>query len=474
LEIIINNQITINSPSDEIKDSLVGVLKHKNPKFVDAERLGYSTYGVNEYIHNFSVDYHGNLTIPRGMRDYLFTTLKDYDQKYKVKDERSLNYIDYLDCSNIQYRPYQSPAVTDLINFPEGVLVAPAGSGKTVMGLSLMPILMQTTLWLTHTDRLFKQSHERCKEFLPDIKDKDIGFIGAGKWEVGNILTVGMVQTLIRNLPELRKIKDRFGLVILDEAHHCPASTFTYIISVLNPYYLYGLTATDYRRDGLENIMFQTIGPIRSKISKGNVTKHKGIISPKVLYCPVKFGDRVEINNTNKILNEHIIYNSGRNKRIRNDVLREARGGKYCIVSSNRKNHCEVLYKIIKKEWPKTGIATGKYSKKKIDEQVLAFNNNEITVLITTPDLLGEGFDIDFLDRLFLTTSFRVENRVEQLVGRIQRFHPNKKDAIVYDYVDENIGVFKNQFYSKYKDCRSNVYNRLGLKIIHYGEYFNN
>lgn len=474
MEIKINNQITIDSPSDIVKDSLIEVLRHKNPKFIDATNLGYSTYEINEYLYNFSVDYYGNLTIPRGMREYLFNLLDDYDQNYKIKDERSLKYIDYVDCSNIQYRPYQVPAITELINFPEGVLVAPAGSGKTIMGLSLIPILMQSTLWLTHTDRLFKQSYERCREFMPDIKESDIGFIGAGKWKIGNVLTIGMVQTLVRNLPKLRKIKDQFGLIVLDEAHHCPASTFTYVMSIFNPYYMYGLTATDYRRDGLEKLMFQTIGPTRFKILKKDVTSHKGIISPKVLFCPINFGQKVEINNTNTILNEYIIYNSRRNKRIRDDVLREAGLGRYCIVSSNRKDHCEILYKLIKDKWPKTGIATGKYSKKIIDKQILDFNNNEITVLVTTPDLLGEGFDIDFLDRLFLTTSFRVENRVEQLVGRIQRFHPKKKDAIVYDYVDENIGVFKNQFYSKYKDCRNNVYKRLGLEIVHYDVYFNN
>ncbi len=244
-------------------------------------------------------------------------------------------------------------------------------------------------------------------------------------------------------------------------------------MSSLNPYFLYGLTATAYRRDKLENLMFQIMGPVISEIPKSEVSKYKGIISPLIVYCPVSCGPIINSNEVSKILKNNVIYNNSRNQRIKQDVVREAKAGNFCIISSGRKAHCEVLYKMISKDWPRTGIATGKYSKKKIDAEVEAFNNNEITVLITTPELLGEGFDIDFLNRLFIATSFRTEARVEQLVGRVQRFHINKKDAVVYDYVDENIGVLKNQFYAKFKECRSNVYKRLGLNIVEYDRYIN-
>lgn len=281
-----------------------------------------------------------------------------------------------------------------------------------------------------------------------------------------------MIPTLVRNLDRLAELKDYFGLVILDEAHHCPASTFLLVVSAVNPYFIYGLTATAYRRDGLENLMFQVLGPITSEVPKSEVAKYKGIISPKILYCPLNYGPRVETNNFSKILKNYIVFNDKRNFRIKHDVVREARAGNFCIVASGRKNHCDILYKLIKQDWPRTGIATGKYSKKKVDAEVEAFNNNEITVLVTTPELLGEGFDIDFLNRLFIATSFRTESRAEQLIGRIQRFHPNKKDSVVYDYVDENIGVLANQFYSKFGKCRTNVYKRLGLDIVEYDDFF--
>ena len=473
MRITINNKIKISEPEEKLKNILIELLHHVNPVYTEAEKMGLNTYKIEKFINYFEFDASGSLYIPRGMRQKLFKLLNEFNFSYKLKDKRKLNFIDdYIDSSKIKYRPYQKPALDKLLaNGPEGILVAPAGSGKTVMGLSLVPITLQNTLWLTHTDRLFKQFDERFNEFIPGLNENAIGRIGAGKWTVGKVVTISMVQTLIRNIDRLIELRDTFGMIIIDEVHHSPASTFYKVISQLNPYFMYGLTATAYRRDGLENLMFQSIGDIGAIIPKEEVAKYNGIILPLVLYCPISYGSRVDINNVSIIFKEHIIFNNRRNHKIKNDVVAEARKGNFCIVSSGRKTHCEELYEIIKKDWKQTGIATGKYSKKIIDAQIEAFNNKEITVLITTPELLGEGFDVDFLNRLFIATSFRTESRVEQLVGRIQRFHPNKKNAIVYDYVDENIGVFKNQFYSKYGKCRSNVYQRLGLKVIDFADY---
>ena len=101
-----------------------------------------------------------------------------------------------------------------------------------------------------------------------------------------------------------------------------------------------------------------------------------------------------------------------------------------------------------------------------MEEQVQRFINNEITVLVATFALLGEGFDINFLNRVFIAMPFRAEAKVEQLVGRVQRTADGKNNAIVYDYVDRDIGILKNQFYTgSLKECRYNAYARLGLEV---------
>jgi len=140
--------------------------------------------------------------------------------------------------------------------------------------------------------------------------------------------------------------------------------------------------------------------------------------------------------------------------------LREAYKGNYCIVINTRKAYCEDLFELISEHWPKTVIATGDYSRKHNDEQVLKLEKDEATVLITTFELLGEGFDVQKLNRGFIALPFREKARVEQSIGRIQRTCEGKLDAIMYDYVDENIGILSSQFRH-----RAKVYRSLGIKV---------
>jgi len=418
---------------------------------------------------NFDILPDDSMRIPRGMRLPLLDMIPS-SMEFDITDGRSNHGYRDLNSAGIQYRPYQERAMTAMYQAEEGLLVAPAGSGKTVLGLSMIPLYGQPCLWLTHTRALALQALERITQFFPDLEEDDVGLIGDRKWKQGKWITVGLIPTLVRRPQEVHEMRNDYGLVILDEAHHCPASTFLQVMSSLNPYYMYGLTATPYRRDKLEELMFQTIGPEIVRVSVAEVEEAGGIIMPKVLYRTVT-SKPVHDNNIQRILKDNIVNNTKRSGLIVGDVLREATAGNYCIVVTDRKAHADILYELISKGWEKTGIATGNYSKKYVEEQSGLLNKKEITVLVCTFALLGEGFDVPFLNRAFITMPFRAEGRVEQLVGRIQRTADGKTDSVVYDYVDVNIGILENQFYTKSKnDCRYNAYMRLGLKIEPYGD----
>jgi len=464
LEIVIRNKIQLRNSPLKLNEVLIQELKTPNPKFLEAQKLGYSTYGIDQYIINFSIDLHNNLLIPRGYRRRLINLLKEMSIEYTIKDERTIFPYINVDSSEIVYRPYQIEAVVKLMSENEGMLVAPAGSGKTVMGLSLIPLLGQPALWITHTGPLASQTKAMANKFLPSL---NVGTIEEGKWDLGDVLTIGMVQTLIRAPKKLASIQDKFGLVIQDEVHHCPATTFSEVISQLNPYYLYGLTATPYRRDKLENIMFQTIGPLVSRIPIEKVIESGGIILPVVRYKTIH-SKRIDTNKIQMILKDYIVNNLKRNRIIVSDILEEAVSNNFCIVVSDRREHCEILYNLISVGWEQTGIATGKYSKKYVQEQVDRFNKKEITVLVTTSQLLGEGVDVPFINRGFIAMPFRAETKAEQIIGRLQRTHPGKEEAVVYDYVDADIGVLANQFYSRTGDCRYRAYTRLGVTVEPY------
>lgn len=465
MEITVSNRIRIKNPPEALKMALISELSLPNPKFEDAQRNGYSTYKIPPLIHNFSILPDDSLLIPRGYIKKLLLLLKSLGLDERVIDTRHIDPPNFnIDSSHIKLRDYQMKAITALVTAgEEGLLIAPAGSGKTVMGVSLIPMLGQKMLWLTHTKPLMEQVVERLHQFFPWMQDDDIGTIGAGKWKIGDLFTAAMVQTLVRRPIETHALKGQFGVVILDEAHHAPATTFTQVLGSLDPYYLYGLTATHIRRDGLHNLMFQTLGGILHEVPLDDVKKHGGIIVPEVWYR--------NINTTNIASNDFqtiiklLVEDSNRTNLIVNDIVNEAVAGNICVVITERKIHADLLLNRILTKWPKAGIVTGSYSDKHNKAELARLRNEEITVLVATSALLGEGFDHAPINRGFLCLPFRNMVKTEQVVGRIQRTSEGKKDAVIYDYVD-NHSLLQHQFRNAgAQGCRYNIYKKLGCSL---------
>jgi superfamily II DNA or RNA helicase len=449
---------------EELRSWFATQLTFDNPLYLEAVKRNRYIGNLNPHIRLYRPLPNG-IVMPRGYLQLIEGSMVGKGLGLSIKDNRAL--LPPISVkSDIILRSYQKEAKRALLSHPNGMLVAPAASGKTIMGLDVFASLHQKMLWLTHTNRLANQVIERIvgtDEFppiFPDVDREEIGFIGGGKNSIGDRITIGMIPTLVRREVQLPEIGRTFGLVIIDEAHHVPASTFLKVLECFSSYYLYGLTATPYRRDKMEDVMFATIGLANSIVQRKEVKKRGGIITPivikRIVPAPL-FGG----NDFHYIIRELVLPNERRKVMIVTDVLREAYKGNYCIVISTRKVYCEDLFGLISKHWPKAVIATGDYSRKHNDEQVLKLERGEATVLVTTFELLGEGFDVQKLNRGFIALPFRERARVEQSIGRIQRTCEGKTDAIMYDYVDENIGVLDNQF-----EHRAGVYKFLGIKVV--------
>jgi superfamily II DNA or RNA helicase len=456
----IGNKLRLTNIQPDLRAWFIDHLTYPNPEYQDAVRHGRSTYNIPPLILMYEDAING-VVVPRGFLYEIEEALINTGRIREVFDERVIR-KPFTVVSSIELWPLQAEAKQGLVSRPNGMLIAPAASGKTVMGLDLFTTFGQKTLWLTHTDRLADQVVERIlgddKEppMLPDMTKKEIGRIGGGKATVGDRFTVGMIQTFARRPQLANKLSKEFGMVIVDEAHHVPAATFLRVVGYFYSYYLYGLTATPYRRDGLENIMYASMGGELARIDRKDVRDAGDIITPTLVKRVVPMPP-IDGNDYHELL-EYVMGVGHRLKMIVDDVVREAQAEHYCIVISTRKAYCEMLAEGIKEYWPKTGIATGDYTRKHNNEQVEKLENNEITVLVTTFELLGEGFDVKKLDRGFITLPFRERSRVEQAVGRIQRSCDGKDNALLFDYVDENIGLFDSQFSS-----RLYAYRGLGL-----------
>ena len=275
----------------------------------------------------------------------------------------------------------------------------------------------------------------------------EAGLIGAGKADIKHF-TVGLVPTLVRR--DLSKYKDTFGLIIVDEAHHVPASTFLKVISSFSARYRYGLTATPYREDKLEDLLFSVVGPKRAYLDKEVLRKLGKLVTPTVVRRPTNF--YFPYNPTSRkhnyaALSDALAEEFKRNQQIATDVIVEStlNDQNVCIILVGRIPHGDALCEMIEPVLPRTGFVHSKMKTAESDQILDDFENGKLKVLIATYKMLAEGFDYQPSNRMFLTAPVKGRSLIEQAIGRIERAFIGKTSAIVYDYVDHRVGVLNRQ-----------------------------
>jgi superfamily II DNA or RNA helicase len=443
----------------EIKKDLVVI----NPAYLSCIERGIRPVYKNsadKYIPiqkmlTFMKEYSNRLELPRG---YSYRLSEILEQKIE---------LEYLDCTDVRRLidnklntdlfDYQTEAVDRLISKPCGILSSPAASGKTVIGIDIVAKLGLKTLWLVHLDRLMKQAIETLLKFT-DCNKSDIGIISQGKYEIGNVFTSAIVDTARKYSKQLSK--EKFGLVIVDEVHRAPTKKTYDVLMKLSPQYLYGLSATPYRTDGLDDIMKYMIGPI-TEIERCCVVETDRIITPeiKIIYTNLLIKTESVLNSSYSDFMLALISNEDRNNKILYEIIKEVINANVCLVLSDRVSHGKLLYSKLSRIYPYIEIVNGRTNKKEADKIIKKLEERKITVLISTYQFLSEGVDLPIINRMFFATPFRAPIRAEQAVGRVQRTYMENKIAKIYDFVDSNSLTLKQL------DSRIKVYKKLGCNV---------
>lgn len=460
----IYKNITIYGILPELKSYLKAYLVTENPDYVEAKKFGRYLGNIQQWIVQFKEEEDGSFTIPRGMLEHV---LNDLDLQFEIEDARVGPEAEKIwPIPSAVLRPDdQEPAVRELLSHYNGFLVAPPGSGKTIMGLIVAQRLGLKCIWLTHRKALKNQVIEEIVEHL-GIPKRDIGIIHGKTWKIGEQITIGMISTL-RNR-DLSPLVEEFGVVFLDEAHHIPSKTFLHVVNNFAARYIYGLTATPKRRDKLEEVMFNAIGTVQHRIEHRELEEDGHLMKPTIRRRKTGWlPSNAQLMEYHDFM-EAMVYDEKRNRCIVDDIVSECRQGNACIALVGRTKHAEVLTEMLKKRGIKAEFcvaaidvegAPGKKKRKKKkaipkarQEQIVTdFKEGRLQVLVATYDLLAEGFNYKPLNRLFMVSPIKWEGWVEQALGRIRRPSEGKTDAIAYDYMDDLIAMFARQAEIRYQ-----------------------
>lgn len=449
--------------TEGIPACLVAALKRlgtlANPVFFEKQRLRFGTYNIPRFI--FCGEVHPDrIVLPRGVDQAVKELFwkagakVQMDDKRPQMDSRSFTFFGELG-------PAQKAAVDAMLAHDDGVLLAPPGSGKTVMGCAIIAARSVSTLILVHRKPLLEQWRSRLQEFLGLEKD-EIGVLAQNSEIPKSGIVIGMVQTLVKSTSPAAMLRP-FSQVIIDECHHVPAASFEAVLKESPARYFLGLTATPNRKDGLQKILFLQCGPIRHKMESD---RDSGIVR-RLMIRDINLGLPHE--NTHMPIHQvwdMLVGHEGRNQQIVTDVSEALTSERNCAVLSDRKEHLGILEKFLIEMNPQVvgrihrlDGAMGKKSRTAVFE---AIEQNVSTgqgfVLLATSSLLGEGFDLPQLDTLFLTLPISFKGRLVQYAGRLDRSCPGKSEIRIYDYVEPEHPLTASMFRKRITAYRSMGY----------------
>jgi len=450
LTIRLSNKIILNR--NAVSLALINFIKEElnfaNSEFLIKKKLGKNTWGVTRNFKLVEEDAN-QVFIPRGFVGKLLRFCKDQSISNNFLDEREKKNSTKFN-ARVTLKAHQEEAFNQAIKKDFGVIVAPPGSGKTVLGLAIITEKKQPALIIVHRKQLADQWIDRIESFLK-IPKKDIGKITGGKIQAGKSVTVAMIQSLAKVLDSADglTLSQQVGTIIVDECHHVPAETYRSVISKLNSFYMYGFTATPFRKYNDGKLIFTYIGDLVAEIKASqieNLPKAKIVIRNTGLSVP--FDSKTDKFET---LSKVLVHDSARNKIIIEDVMTELNLGKKVVLISERKDHIDSL-NLYLKQFYETVTLSGEDSEQSKSIKWRLLKEGNFQALITTGQYFGEGTDLANISSVFLVYPFSFEGKLIQYIGRVQR---SEIAPTIFDYRDYKIRYLellfqkRNVYYKK-------------------------
>jgi DNA repair protein RadD len=312
------------------------------------------------------------------------------------------------------------------------LLVSPTGSGKTVIASEVTKRMVakhQRVLVLAHRREIIQQT--RAKLFANGV---DAGVIMAGvdprpmaPVQVASIDTL-RVRALRSNTMQMPLV----DLLIIDEAHHARAETYRLIIETYPDAKVVGLTATPCRGDGrgLGNIFNEMIEcpQVAELIGLGVLVGARvyAPVDPNLKGVQTRQGDYVVSQlstrmNTDDLVGDIVTHWHKYGERRKTvvfavDVAHSIHIRDEFVRAGVRAEHLDGTTPIAEREAILARLASGE------------------TEIVTNCMVLTEGWDMPAIGCCVLARPTKQMGLYRQMIGRVLRPAPGKKDAVILDH----------------------------------------
>jgi superfamily II DNA or RNA helicase len=274
-------------------------------------------------------------------------------KEFKIKDQRAI--VPFPEEYPLKFTGHlteeQKDVWKDWIKHGYGIVKAPPRWGKTIWSIFMMCKLKQRALVVMHRIDLLNQWLEEMRAWtnLAELEE-EAGKPLAGIWMTWEddfpLITLTNYQWMLNATGQahLKKIRDMFGLVWVDECHTVVADGYNRVVNKLNSYYRGGVTATPYRsKDGLHVIIQDVLGPV---IAEG-ITEA----------LPVRYNYVWTEHHVAKFYHwatfvRRLVQDEDRTELIAKWVAKDIQEGHHVLVTTDRVDHSWALQELIQLKCP--------------------------------------------------------------------------------------------------------------------------
>ena len=314
------------------------------------------------------------------------------------------------------------------------VLALATGLGKTVVFSELLRRRNGPALVLAHRDELVRQAAEKIRSVWPEV---DLGIVKGEEDEFDKPVVVASVQSLTAKRLN-RWSPDRFGTVVVDEAHHASAPSYLRILNFLEPELRLGVTATPFRGDKttLEGVFDRVVYSfgLKDGIREGFLSDIRAFrvkSETSLDAVATRAGDFAQG------ALEKTLDTDERNRAIVG-TYREKTPGKRALVFAAGVSHAHALAAEFARAGFPSGAVDGSMDLGERQRILGALSSGEILV-VTNFGVLTEGFDCPAIETVVLARPTKSLVLFTQMVGRGSRPSPEtgKSHMTLIDVVDQ-------------------------------------
>lgn len=377
--------------------------------------------------------------------------------------------VDPTILKNRTLRDYQIAATRKAMHYGRGIVQSPTGSGKSEMAAAAYAHfnlygLVDTMVYLTPTIFLMEQTASKLEYFGLG----PVGRVGGGyKFKPGYQIYVFVVSSAYRGLQKrtIANFIARADLLVLDEAHHAAAKSWTQVAEWCRSPYRLAYTATVHDDPEcysyIDMVLIGLMGPIFFEVRSKELRERGYLADPLVTVLRTR-SQRITLWDWDGVYVAGIVHNRIRNSMIVSLAAGCFKGGNKVMIFISRRKHghrlAKALVPITGKEVcfvhgdntahiyrPSGIVKRHRWSVKDIADYI---NERDQAILITTT-VLDEGLDIPVINVLIMGTAMKKYRRTVQRCGRGMRPKEGQNKVFIFDFYDDNHPYLEK--HSKYR-----------------------